>query len=450
MESTPTSPVRINVGTETNADQEESRRELALHQAQHRTQLAISTLPVQQVTFLAAVANGFMRVPSEMFSFLGYKNPFCAPVGRDDLVWLMDTFAYQCPSEQSTLERDPLAQEYAAELQIAVFEAEPKMTRSGSGELMKAILLMMALVDTDEKRARILERAKPFISEARRGRSVIVALDRDMTQKAPQKVGSTGKHGTARTTVKLGQLDKNVAHKVGAFVPKEVKGILEADVYMADAEGWMVLSDIDDTIKITGTNNTRDMIRETLVSEGIPVPGMPEFYAHIQATLPPDSVWCYIAASPHPLYPFLREFRSKYYPAGPLFLRDFYWHSLTGMLVSFARGTYSYKIGRVRQIHRWLPQRKVVMIRDSTQADPEVYGSMAREFPNWVVAILIRRVKDPVSPGIGDGIGMAEAGRQDRNTDERFENAFRGIPKEKWVVFDEAAQAQTFYDTIPK
>ncbi|KAL5624474.1 hypothetical protein BROUX41_004534 [Berkeleyomyces rouxiae] len=402
-------------------------------------------IPVQTITLLSAIGNEFMRGPSEILAFLGERNPFCSFVDRNDMVWLMDSIAYQTPSENSDTRQ---AGEYTAEFQIAVFEAEPKMTRTGSSEIMKALILMLALVDSDEKRGRIVSRAKPFLSDSRRGRSVLVAVDRDVAQDTPKKVGSTGRRGTATTSVKLSQLQNNMPHKFCAYVPKEVRGILEADIYIADPEGWMVISDIDDTIKLTCTNNARDMIRETLIGDGTPVPGMPEFYAHIQTTLPPDSVWCYITAAPHPLYPFLREFRTKYYPAGPIFLRDFYWHSLTGLVISFARSTYSYKQGRVRRLHNWLPRRKVILIRDSSQADPEVYGSIARQFPNWVMGIMIRRVPDAGNPGLGAGI--PETGAQDRNTDARFENAFRKVPREKWTVFDEAAQARLFFDGLRK
>lgn len=101
---------------------------------------------------------------------------------------------------------------------------------------------------------------------------------------------------------------------------------------------------------------------------------MPELYAYLQSILTTSAPFFYLSASPYNLYPFLREFRDRYFPHGQLILRDASWMTISGLLSSLTLGTEKYKVDRMRKIHRWLPRRKMICIGDSTQSDPEAYG----------------------------------------------------------------------------
>ena len=103
---------------------------------------------------------------------------------------------------------------------------------------------------------------------------------------------------------------------------------------------------------------------------------MPELYWHIQSVIKDTSPWFYLSASPYNLYPFLRDFREAYYPHGTIILRDSSWMSIPGLLSSLTLGTEEYKVDRMEKIHSWLPRRKMILIGDSTQSDPESYGEM--------------------------------------------------------------------------
>jgi phosphatidate phosphatase APP1 len=109
-------------------------------------------------------------------------------------------------------------------------------------------------------------------------------------------------------------------------------------------------------------------------SEPTPVAGMPELYADIQRLVTPAAPFFYLSASPYNLYPFLRAFRERHYPNGQLVLRDASWMTLPGLLSNLTLGTQEYKVDRMKKIHSWLPQRKMICIGDSTQSDPEAYG----------------------------------------------------------------------------
>lgn len=61
--------------------------------------------------------------------------------------------------------------------------------------------------------------------------------------------------------------------------------------------------------------------------------------------------------------------------------------------------------------------RILVLIGDSGEHDPEIYGLVARKYPKRVYKIFIRAVKGETS------------------NDNRFLTAFKDIPRDKWFVF---------------
>ena len=66
--------------------------------------------------------------------------------------------------------------------------------------------------------------------------------------------------------------------------------------------------------------------------------------------------------------------------------------------------------------------RTLVLVGDSGEIDPEIYGFIARQYPKRVHRIFIRAVKG------------------EKKDDERFTKAFEGISKEKWSIFTDPLQ----------
>lgn len=220
-----------------------------------------------------------------------------------------------------------------------------------------------------------------------------------------------------------------------AEVPRETTGLLQCKTFFAEPQGWAVISDVDDTIKITLTSEPAGILRSTFVDEPTPVPGMPEFYRFLQKQLPSASPFFYLSASPYNLYPFLRDFRDAHYPYGQLFLRDWSWRSIPGLLKSLTLGTHEYKLNQIDKIHEWFPRKRMVLIGDSTQNDPEVYGDAYRVYgPGWIKIILVLRVTD-----------ISAFGFEEKNRPQRFKQAFAGVPESVWHVFELPSEC---YQTI--
>jgi len=252
--------------------------------------------------------------------------------------------------------------------------------------------------------------------------------------------------GTLRT---LGPSDRNgVSNNIieipgdymdGQSITSHAVGIDNATpvtTTFATATGWAVISDIDDTIKYTLTPSPLGILRQTFAEPFSPISGMPEAYQKIQAQLNNPPFW-YLSASPYNLYPFLKEFRDRYYPPGPLFLREASWWNLAGFLGSLTKGTQAYKVSEMEKIHKNFPKRTFLCIGDSTQSDPESYGEIARKYPDWVGHILIRKVT-----------GVEPMDEMKKNASERFERAFRDIDRAKWTVFEDHTELEEKVKTL--
>ncbi|RYP00255.1 hypothetical protein DL764_006554 [Monosporascus ibericus] len=355
----------------------------------------------------------------DAFSYLGKKNPFSRTVTSQDTVWLLDNTAY----------RNRTSGKWEAEYVAAIF------SQHSSGVISDAMSMIAKQIGLDERDPNwpTLEERTKLFTQTIKPATTVKALYRNTV---PLKLGPGGRQGISSDIKKLPGIENGeLLAPTFADVPKGVNGVLEMRTFYAEPEGWAVISDVDDTIKITQTSDPIGILRTTFVDAPSVCPGMPELYWHIQSVIKDTSPWFYLSASPYNLYPFLRAFREAYYPHGTIILRDSSWMSIPGLLSSLTLGTEEYKVDRMEKIHSWLPRRKMILIGDSTQSDPESYGEIYRTYPDWVKVILIRKVED-----------IAAIGIDSKNQPERFEEAFEGIPKDVWHVFTDPAECAKIID----
>ena len=240
-------------------------------------------------------------------------------------------------------------------------------------DAVSAVAGQLGLAESDPEYPTIEERIKMFTQDIKPG-TTVKALHQG---KFPLKLGPGGRNGISTDLRKLPGIDeKSLIVPTHAKVPKGAKGVLEMKTFFAEPEGWGVISDVDDTIKITQTGDPIGILRSTFVDTPTACPGMPELYRHIQSVIKETSPWFYLSASPYNLYPFIREFRDENFPDGTIILRDANWMTIAGLLESLTLRTEDYKVDRMEKIHSWLPRRKMILIGDSTQSDPESYGEM--------------------------------------------------------------------------
>ncbi|KAK2629772.1 hypothetical protein QTJ16_000592 [Diplocarpon rosae] len=359
---------------------------------------------------------------TNILSYLGSWNPLPQAVTDHDTVWLLDNTAYRDASGK-----------WQAEFITAVFGQDTGVQVS---TIVADIAEKVGLGQGDAQEATIQHRLMPFVQRILPGRSVPI----EFAKQQKIKLGPAGRNGISSDVKAVPMHEDGTVVSSLALVPEGANGILESSTAYAEPEGWGVISDIDDTIKITQTGDPIGILRSTFVSQATPVEGMPELYAFIQRTISPTSPFFYLSASPYNLYSFLRDFRQKFFPQGTIILRDASWMNFAGLLSNLTLGTQEYKVSRINKINKWLPKRKMICIGDSTQADPEIYGEIYRKHKGWVKLILIRKVAD-----------IAALGIKEKNEPKRFEKAFREVPKDIWHVFETPEECyQLVKDTVAR
>ncbi|KAI2622259.1 hypothetical protein GGS21DRAFT_370768 [Xylaria nigripes] len=382
--------------------QKRTRTECGFDQAERDLPNFSQTVSV--ATSLFAIKDIFYR----LLSHLGCKS-LLRSITAQDTVWLFDNTAY----------RNMKTGGWEAEYVAALFSQHSSCSII---EAVGAVADKLELEKRDPEYKALEERVWPFLQDVKPGAQVQIIHKGEKAM----KLGPSGKNGIVCSIKTLPSGRGGRVVPTLARVPQGANGLLEMRTFYADTEGWGVISDIDDTIKITQTSDPVGILRTTFVETPRPTRGMPELYGHIHSLIGDASSWFYLSASPYNLYPFLRDFRDSYYPQGTIFLRDSSWMSISGLLTMLTIDTKEYKIDRMEKIHSWLPKRKMICVGDSTQTDPEAYGEIYRRHPDWVKIILIRKVEDIAAIGI-----MA------KNKPERFENAFKGVPRDVWHVFTE-------------
>lgn len=363
-------------------------------------------------------------------SILGSKNPLAQPADpHKNTVWLLDNTAYQ-PVNDETEEPTTC---WHAEVVACIFE---KDGRRDVGKLVAAIAdhigLDGELGGDQEARRRIEERVQPFVNQISPSRTVTLQVP--VTRPAQlHGLGPSDRHGIVSQTVDLGA----VGVYDGAVMRPRLQDFGDEAVAMnttfAAPEGWLVISDIDDTIKRTLTLEPTGIIRTTFADIPEPIAGMSELYRYVDDELRP--AWFYLSASPYNLYPFLHDFLDDHYCPGTLVLREYSWMDVTGLIKSFTEKTQEYKVDRMEKIHRWFPRRRVLCIGDSTQMDPEAYAELYSRYPEWIHAIIIRKVTDV-------------AHMEEKNQPERFEKAFEHVPSHIWTVFEDPKELYGFVDWL--
>lgn len=178
--------------------------------------------------------------------------------------------------------------------------------------------------------------------------------------------------------------------------------------WIGDA-GLSVVTDIDDTIKHTQVRERREMLLNTFAREFVAVPGMAAWFGRI-AHAAPNAAFHYVSGSPVQLLPALLPFvRGSGFAEGS-------WH-LRPLALFDQDATSRHKHETIAQLLADHPQRRFVLVGDSGERDPEVYGEVARAHAARIAALLIRNVtgEDEQAP--------------------RYAQAFADVPRERWRVF---------------
>lgn len=178
----------------------------------------------------------------------------------------------------------------------------------------------------------------------------------------------------------------------GPETPVETAAHLPARVLVPSLRARLaVISDMDDTVlqsEITSfVRAARLMLLENARTR-LPFPGVAAFYRALERGVAGNEAnpIFYVSSSPWNLYDVIADFLdAQQIPVGPMLLRD--WDIGREMM-----RTREHKLLQIREIMSTYPDLPFILVGDSGQEDPEIYGELVTEFPGRIRAIYIRNV----------------------------------------------------------
>ena len=161
-----------------------------------------------------------------------------------------------------------------------------------------------------------------------------------------------------------------------------------------------VISDIDDTVVQTDVTRWLRVAGAVLFGNAhtrLPFRGVAAFYRALESgTTGTRNPLFYVSSSPWNLYDLLLEFLTLgQIPLGPLSLRD--WRGGTGELFPSEHG--GFKQGEIRRILDTFPDLPFILIGDSGEEDPEIYGDIVDSYPGRILGVYIRNVSGEARRG---------------------------------------------------
>ena len=315
-----------------------------------------------------------------------------SPIKRDEQIVFLPALGRQTPN--------------GLEVLVKGFVFEPE-GRPGARLAVRKFLGLDEDTLTAEERSRLEERTRAFLIDTESRKDVRVRVG-----DVEQDLAPTDGDGAFAGTVLLPAA--STSRTVTAVLPTGDARRFEGRIVVVPPRGLSVVSDIDDTIKLSQVLERRELLLNTFVRPFKPVTNMAALYRDWQTR--EKATFHYLSSSPWQLFPALDGFlRTNGFPEGSVHLR-----AIRLREELFGEGSsQEHKLTELRRLLGDFPEREFVLVGDSGERDPEIYGTIAREFPGRIRRIFIR-----------DVTGQAAAA-------PRYLDAFRGLPPERWEIFTE-------------
>ncbi len=360
-------------------------------------------------------AAGVLMPAAAIGVFLLAGRPAQAQVRADEEIVFFPTFAHLTPDGQA----------WVMPVHGWIFEPErDSVARAG---LLDRLRQTLGLREAAEEGDLFHERARLFLVDNERSKSVAIGVG-GKQYPLPSSAPNGHFQGEIRlSAVEATPLMEGVWLRYEAVLPEGDPRRFRGAVQMVPQSGLSVISDIDDTIKITEVTDRAAMMRNTFCRPFRAVPGMADVYRRWAVE---GACFHYVSASPWQLHPALSEFiASAGFPPGSFHQRFFRMKDSTAL--ELLESPVEMKIEAIGSILKAFPQRQFILVGDSGENDPEIYGTVARAHPEQVVRILIRNVTDESPDG------------------PRMQAAFECVPADRWMLFREAEQIEAAATTKP-
>ena len=302
-------------------------------------------------------------------------------------------------------------------LPIHAWVFEPEAESLWRRATLKALTESLGLEEEDTASDIFKRRARWLMVDNERGKSLKITL-------APGAFlpGVTAANGQLKSELRLTRLapGEEPASRWLEFTARLPDGddrSFQGRIQLVAPRGLSVISDIDDTVKVSEVTDKRALLVNSFLKPFAAVPGMAEAYGRWAAG---GAVFHYVSSSPWQFYPELADFMAAAgLPAGSFHLRAFRFRDES--FFNLFASSEETKPPQIEALLAAFPGRDFILVGDSGEKDPEIYGEIARKHPGRIAAIYIRRVTPEAAE------------------DARYLEAFADLPPGLWLLFDDPA-----------
>jgi len=337
--------------------------------------------------------------------------PVASDVRHDESIVFFPSYAYRQNGDC----------EWTAVVRGVVFDPRSHSLRKAAA--VKALRYATKRDFTPRERKRFDHRVGRFLVDPKRDKTVVIRVG---TREC--EIGRSGADGQFRDVVRLPKSPRESSGNTGARRPTWIsfeavtRGNREftGRIQLIGPRGLSIISDIDDTIRDSHVTDKAALLTNTFVHPFRPVTGMPALYRTLAGQ---GVVVHYVSSGPWQLYQPLAEFlRAEKFPDGSVHLQPFHFSRRNAARLFFSPATTKPKT--IAPLLAAFPGRRFVLIGDSGEQDPEIFGNIARRHKRQIVGIFIRDV------------------HSGNSTAERFRKAFDGLDRSVWQIYDRAEQLQ--------
>lgn len=305
---------------------------------------------------------------------------------------------------------------WQAELHGWIFEREEDSRLRA--KLVTEVVERSGLGDDEAARKIARERLGLFVVDNERGKSISVLVAGKVLSLPPS---SEDGHfiGTIDIEVEDARLwEVAGALHVGVIAREGDTREVASTIVLTEEKGLTIVSDVDDTVKVSEVRDKRRLLRRTFAMPFEAVPQMAEVYRRWSAEA---TAFHFVSSSPWQLFGPLSEFMTKeQFPFATFDLKRIRPRDFTDTMEALLADPLQTKPPVIRALLERFPKRRFVLVGDSGEKDPEVYGLIAREHPSQVGRIYIRDVTG------------------EQRLDARYRAAFEGLPDDRWILFQDA------------
>ncbi len=311
---------------------------------------------------------------------------------------------------------DETTQEWHLPIHGWIYEPEDSSVRKAAFEqVLKSKYDLVVSAETQDNFSR---RLNLLIADNERDKEIVVNI---AGRQVPMAASAANGHFESTIVLPAAEVAKFAKDDLITFsMPKSANDTREFSgaVKLVTPNGVSVISDIDDTVKISNVGDHRSLLEQTFFLDFAAAPGMADQY---DVWLQEGVAFHYVSSSPWQLYSPLREFlQHAGFPWATFSLKAIRFRDET-LLDLFKEGTET-KPAAIRRILDRYPMRQFILVGDSGEQDPEVYAALMRDRPDQIQRVYIRNVT------------------AEDSANDRFSTVFNGLDEDRWLLFQHASE----------